>query len=47
METLYDDDYTTSDNIQWEMRYTDSAQPVTLAVANLYLRKQITFDQAS
>ena len=45
MEALYNDDYTTSDNIQWEMLQSDFRAPVTLAVANLYLRKQIILER--
>lgn len=46
METLYNDDYTTSDNIQWEMLRSDYRAPITLAVANLYLRKQVVLERA-
>ena len=45
MEALYNDDYTTSDNIQWEMFRSDYRAPITLAVANLYLRKQIILER--
>ena len=45
MEALYNDDTTTCDNIGWEMRNTASQKDVTLAVANLYLRKQIIFER--
>ena len=45
MEALYNDDYTTSDNIQWEMLRSDYRAPITLAVANLYLRKQIILER--
>ncbi len=45
MEALYNDDTTTCDNIVWEMRGTKSQTSVTLAVANLYLRKQIIFER--
>lgn len=45
MAALYDDDTTTCDNIGWEMRNAGSRQDVTLAVANLYLRKQIIFER--
>ena len=43
--TLYDDDDTTCDNLRWEMMQAKSRGDVTLAVANLYLRKQITFQR--
>ncbi|MBP1737664.1 MAG: cell division protein [Oscillospiraceae bacterium] len=42
---LYNDDDTTSDNIGSLMRVSRSKEPVTLAVANLYLRKQIIFER--
>lgn len=45
MEALYNDDYTTSDNIHWEMLRSDYRAPITLAVANLYLRKQIILER--
>ena len=45
METLYNDDHTTSDNILWEMLQSDYRAPITLAVANLYLRKQIILER--
>lgn len=43
MAALYNDDFTTCDNIRWEMMQAESREDVTLAVANLYLRKQIIF----
>ena len=45
MEALYNDDTTTCDNIGWEMQNAGSRQDVTLAVTNLYLRKQIIFER--
>lgn len=45
MEVLYNDDTTTCDNLGWEMRNAASQKDVTLAVANLYLRKQIIFER--
>ncbi len=45
MEALYNDDFTTSDNICWEMLRSDHRAAVTLAVANLYLRKQIILER--
>ena len=44
MAALYNDDFTTCDNIRWEMMQAGSREDVTLAVANLYLRKQIIFE---
>ena len=45
MDALYADDDTTSDNIGMLMRYVTSREPVTVAIANLYLRRQITFEK--
>ena len=45
MAALYNDDFTTCDNIRWEMMQAESRGDVTLAVANLYLRKQIIFQR--
>ena len=45
MDALYNDDCTTSDNISWEMLRSDHRAPITLAVANLYLRKQIILER--
>ncbi len=45
LEILYNDDETTSDNIASLVRCLDSRQPVILAVANLYLARQIIFER--
>lgn len=45
MDALYADAYTTCDNIRYMMKNTASREPVTLAVANLYLRKRIIFER--
>lgn len=45
MAALYNDDDTTSDNIADLMLLAESRQPVTQAIASLYLRKQIVFDR--
>ena len=42
---LYDDPYTTSDNISNLVKASPSTEAVTLAVANLYLRQQIIFER--
>lgn len=46
MDALIDNDYTTSDSIAFEMLEAKNRVPVTMAVANLYLRKQIIFERA-
>ncbi len=45
MEVLIDNDYTTSDSIAFEMLEAKQRTPITMAVANLYLRKQIIFER--
>lgn len=45
MEALIGNDYTTSDSIAFEMLQAEQRAPVTIAVANLYLRKQIVFER--
>ena len=45
MDALYNDDFTTCDNIVWEMRQAENQELVTLSMANLYLRKQIIFER--
>ena len=43
MDALYDDEDTTSFNMPIKMRSAESRETVTMAVVNLYLRKQIIF----
>lgn len=45
MDALYDDEDTTSDNIADMMLTAESRERITMAVANLYLRKQIIFQR--
>ena len=45
LDALYDDEDTTSRNIGWQMKVSAKREQVTLAVANLYLRKQIIFQR--
>ena len=45
LETLYADEYTTSDNIADIVRSFESCRPVLLSVSNLYLRCQIIFER--
>ena len=45
VEKLYQDDYTTSENIADEMRYSPVCKDVLTDISNLYLRKQIVFDR--
>ena len=44
LDTLYNDDTTTSDNIAESTRYLASCKPVLTSIANLYLRRQIIFE---
>jgi len=41
MDALYDDNYTTCDNLFWTAKYFKSQRTVLTAVVNLYLNKQI------
>ena len=45
LEALYSDEYTTDQNIWSFMRTATHRDDVTIAIANLYLRKQIIFDR--
>ena len=45
MDALYSDPDTTSDNIAYQMLGAESRASVTVAVANLFLRKQIIFER--
>lgn len=45
MDALYSDEYTTCDNIGYAMRDSGSRTAVTMAVANLCMRKQIIFER--
>lgn len=45
LDSLYDDEHTTSDNLPFLARNFSKTQPVILAVANLYLRQQIIFER--
>lgn len=45
LDVLVDNDFTSSDSIAFEMLPAGQRVPVTVAVANLYLRKQIIFER--
>lgn len=45
LDSLYGDETTTSDNITDAAKISQNCLPVTLAVANLYLRQQIIFER--
>ena len=45
MDSLYDDDHTTSDNLPFLACTFRSSKAVILALANLYLRQQIIFER--
>ena len=45
LEALYCDAVTTSENLADEIRISPECRPVLIAVANLYLRRQILFDR--
>ena len=44
-EALYDDELTTSENLPILMAASRQARPVSAAIANLYLHKQIVFER--
>ena len=46
LDVLYHDDYTTSDNIAYSVRFLPQCRPVITSVANLYLRKQSIFERS-
>lgn len=46
LDVLYHDDYTTSDNIAYSVRFLPQCRPVITSVANLYLHKQIIFERS-
>lgn len=45
LNALYFDEHTTCDNLPILMQNANSKIPITLAIANLYLRKQIIFER--
>ena len=45
MDCLYDDELTTSENLPILMASSRQARPVSAAIANLYLHKQIVFER--
>lgn len=45
IDTLYHDEYTTSENIAHSVRFLPQCRPVITSVANLYMRKQIIFER--
>ena len=45
MDCLYDDELTTSENLPILMAASRQARPVSAAIANLYLHKQIVFER--
>ena len=45
-DVLYHDDYPTSDNISYSVRFLPQCRPGITSVANLYLRTQIIFERS-
>ena len=45
MDCLYDDELTTSENLPILMAASRQARPISAAIANLYLHKQIVFER--
>ena len=45
IDILYHDEYTTSENIAYSVRFLPQCRPIITSVANLYLRRQIIFER--
>ena len=45
LKALYDDDYSTCDNLGWFMRFYDDHRSILEAISTLYLNRNVVFDQ--
>ena len=45
LKALYDDDYSTCDNLGWFMRFYDDHRGILEAISTLYLNRNVVFDQ--
>ena len=45
LKALYDDDYSTCDNLGWFMRFYDDHRNILEAISTLYLNRNVIFDQ--
>ena len=45
LSALYDDDYSTCDNLGWFMRFYDDHRDILEAISTLYLNRNVVFDK--
>ena len=45
LDALYDDDYSTCDNLGWIMRFYDNHRNILEAISTLYLNRNVIFDK--
>ena len=45
LTALYDDDYSTCDNLEWFMRFYDNHKIILEAISTLYLNRNVIFDK--
>ena len=45
LAVLYDDDYSTCDNLGWFMRFYDNHKSILEAISTLYLNRNVIFDK--
>jgi len=45
LDALYDDDYSTCDNLGWFMRFYDNHRNILEAISTLYLNRNVIFDK--
>ena len=45
LDALYDDDYSTCDNLVWFMRFYDNHKSILEAISTLYLNRNVIFDK--
>ena len=45
LAALYDDDYSTCDNLGWFMRFSDNHKSILEAISTLYLNRNLIFDK--
>lgn len=45
LTALYDDDYSTCDNLGWFMRFYDDHKSILEAISTLYLKRNVIFDK--
>ena len=45
LSAIYDDDYSTCDNLGWFMRFYDDHRDILEAISTLYLNRNVVFDK--